>query len=195
MNEWAKRLKAPDNFDGDKTKWEDWHFKMKAYLSMQLPGRMKQLLTEAENATKQITDTDLIAFELDAQGDPVLQNGQQVVHTAMTEENRKMSETLHNILINMTTGTALQTVKGNKDGNGFETWRKLYEKFTTNVRLKAMQELMKILRTTFDDRNFLEDFEKWENRIKEYETASNEELTEKMKITTLVAGTKGKLGE
>ena len=57
MNEYAKRLKGPDVYKGDRKLWEEWHYKMRAYLHLQ-DNLFPELLDTSEASASEIKDIE-----------------------------------------------------------------------------------------------------------------------------------------
>ena len=112
------RLPLPDTFSGNPADWEEWSWNFKAYISMFETGAVT-LLDAAEIRNDEFLDEHL-AVTLDT-GD---------VDAEATAARVLFSRKLHYLLSQLVKDSAKLIVRQNEDSNGFETWRRLYKKFS-----------------------------------------------------------------
>jgi hypothetical protein len=93
----------------------------------------------------------------------------------------------------MTEDAAKLVVRQNVAGNGFETWRLLCHKFTLPGTTRDVGLLSRILGYTFNESDFLADFDKWEDLKKKYERETKSTLPDSVLIALLVSKTNGAL--
>ena len=119
----------PPVFTGERERWEDWSWQVKAYVSLHKPFA-QELLTRIEEDSFPID-----GFILQQEEDCTYQ-GQDLV---------KFSKQLHYLLANITDDIARVIVRSNYAGNGFETWRRLYDRFALLNRAKGVSLLSQLL--------------------------------------------------
>ena len=115
------RLPLPETFSGNPADWEEWSWNFEAYISMFEVGAVT-LMEQAEVRTAaqgDFTDVDL-NVTLDT-GDPDLE---------ATANRVLFSRKLHYLISQLVKDSAKLVVRQNEDSNGFETWRRLYKKFS-----------------------------------------------------------------
>ena len=118
-------LAFPPPFSGSFEHWEEWSWQLKSYVSLFKP-HIAKLLEAVEGKSDTITDKYMDDWEKDSnptfrQSDLSKKTPYQVV---------QFSKQLHYLLAQLTLEAAKTTVRLNMDGNGFETWRALYDRFS-----------------------------------------------------------------
>lgn len=91
--------------------------------------------------------------------------------------------------MNCCSGTAANIVKSNKTiKNGFETWRLLYQHYSTRNTAKAriLQNEVNSFEIPDQLQDFLAKLIEWEAKITEYETASKVLMTDEHKLSTMI---------
>ena len=138
----SMRFNPPRNFPGKEEEFENFGYKLRAYLALSNP-KFKKLMNEAQESETPI-DFDLL--EADEQ---------------------LMSAQLHNMLITLCDGPAARIVQRNDNefDNGFETWRLLHRRFAPLKRAKATNRITKILNWNFKPNDLETSFNEWESEI------------------------------
>ena len=111
------RLPLPESFTGQPSDWEEWSWNFKAYVSM-FEQTAVQLLDQSELSPNAITDAHLQVTLADG-----------AVDADATRNRVTFSRKMHYLLANLCKDSARLVVRQNADGNGFETWRRLCQKF------------------------------------------------------------------
>ena len=84
-------------------------------------------------------------------------------------------------------------VRQNEDSNGFETWRRLYKKFSLPGATRSTSLLTSILDFKFNPATFEQDFNVWETIKSKYERQSGVPLPDGVLVATLLNKTTGVL--
>ena len=86
-------------------------------------------------------------------------------------------------------------VRQNEDSNGFETWRRLYKKFSLPGATRSKSLLTQLLDFKFNPATFEQDFSVWETIIikSRYERQSGQPLPDGVLVATLLNKTTGAL--
>jgi hypothetical protein len=134
-------------------------------------------MAKVEDMPLEVTDEDLKV------------EGNETLSTNRLVFSRK----LHYMLALMTEDAAKLTVRQNVGGNGFETWRLLCQKFTLPGTTRDVGLLSRILGYTFNESDFLADFDKWDDLKKKYERDTKSAIPDSVLIALLVGKTKGAL--
>ena len=79
----------------------------------------------------------------------------------------------------------MKVVLTNKEGEGFEAWRALVNKYEPTSKASVVGKLTEILRTPFDLLDALTTFER---KIMIYEAQSRETISDSLKIGCVIAG-------
>ena len=174
----TKPFAPPRGFDGRIEDWEDFSYKLKAYLSLQEPD-FGDCMDKIETSADPVVDEDKFFWTR-------LEDGSNIV----SERTMGMSRTLQYTLIMLCSGPALTIVKTAHTQNGFETWRLLSQRYAPRPMSKQYATLGHILRPSFGT-NFLDDFQNWESGIADYERDSGTILPDSVKISILQIETSG----
>ena len=168
----------PPFFTGDYSQYEEWLFKLQAYLGL-IDRDFDMVLQLAQAATRQIEDADIRAHIRDP---------------TQAAKAVDLSRDLHYILINICQGAAATVVRQNRyNANGCETLRLLHNRFSLPVGTRSVGYLTKLLEPTFNEAQFEEQFLQWEYDINRYEKDNGAALPDGVKIATLLNKTKGAL--
>ena len=168
----------PPFFTGDYSQYEEWLFKLQAYLGL-IDRDFDLVLQLAQVATRQIEDTDIRTHILDP---------------TQASKAVDLSRDLHYILINICQGAAATVVRRNRyNANGCETLRLLHNRFSLPVGTRSVGYLTKLLEPTFNEAQFEEQFLQWEYDINRYEKDNGTALPDGIKIAILLNKTKGAL--
>ena len=130
------RLPLPETFSGNPADWEEWSWNFKAYISMFEVGAVT-LMERAEARTPlqgDFTDDDL-QVTLDT-GD---------VDREQSASRVLFSRKLHYLISQLVKDSAKLVVRQNEDSNGFETWRRLYKKFSLPGATRSTSLLTQLL--------------------------------------------------
>ena len=117
-------LAEPKIFHGQQTNWQDWSFAMRAYLSC-LTETMADLLDAAETSPEKI---DL---------------------GPLPEAAKAEARQLCYILALQCSGSALQVVKGVEKNNGFEAWRRMFQRQEPAAGGRLLSMMAKIMEPVF----------------------------------------------
>ena len=170
------RLPLPKNFSGDPSDWEEWEWNFKSYLAIFQPD-VVDFLVRAETSDVEIIDAHFAT---------ALQQEEAV-------EMRMFSRKLHYLLANLCTGSARLLVRQNAAGNGFETWRRLSQRFSLPDATRHVSLLTKILEWKFNTQTFEQDFNAWETVKAKYEQQTGTPIPDSVLVATLMNKTSGAL--
>ena len=175
------RLPLPDTFSGNPADWEEWSWNFKAYIPMFETGAVT-LLDAAEARNDEFLD-DNLAVTLDT-GD---------VDAEATAARVLFSRKLHYLLSQLVKDSAKLVVRQNEDSNGFETWRRLYKKFSLPGATRSTSLLTQLLDFKFNPSTFEQDFNVWETIKTRYERQAGQPLPDGVLVATLLNKTTGAL--
>ena len=108
-------------------------------------------------------------------------------------EMRMFSRKLLYLLANLCTGSARLLVRQNAAGNGFETWRRLSQRFSLPDSTRHVSLLTKILERKFNAQTFEQDFNAWETIKAKYEQQTGTPIPDSVLVATLMHKTSGAL--
>ena len=175
------RLPLPDNFSGQPADWEEWSWNFKAYISMFEAGAVT-LLDNAEALTTEFTDAHL---------EVTLDTGD--VDVDATRSRVLFSRKLHYLLSQLVKDSAKLVVRQNVGSNGFETWRRLFNKFALPDATRSTALLTQLLDFRFGPNTFEQDFNVWETIKVKYEKQAGQALPDGVLVATLLNKTTGAL--
>ena len=170
------RLPLPKNFSGDPSDWDEWEWNFKSYLAIFQPD-VVDFLVRAETSDVEIIDAHFAT---------ALQQEEAV-------EMRMFSRKLHYLLANLCTGSARLLVRQNAAGNGFETWRRLSQRFSLPDATRHVSLLTKMLEWKFNTQTFEQDFNAWETVKAKYEQQTGTPIPDSVLVATLMNKTSGAL--
>ena len=130
------KLFAPLVYSGEPEKWDDWSRQLKSYVSLHKPSA-QFMMDRLEGAHDVCTDQRIEDYG--AANCP----GQQL-----------FSRQVHYLLAQITEGPARLVVRLNEGGNGFETWRKLHDRFSLPDRARRVSLLSRLLDFKLRDATF-----------------------------------------
>ena len=140
------RFPCPKSFDGSQAKFDDFAYKLRAYLAMSNP-RFKEMMTHVQD------------LEIEPNW------------AALTIEDLRLGAQLQNALNALCEGPAARIVqRDERSDNGFETWRLLWRRYKPLKRAKATTRLTTILEWKFDFKDFENSFNDWEAEIYRYDS-------------------------
>ena len=175
------RLPLPETFSGNPADWEEWAWNFKAYISM-FETIAVTLMDRAELRAEEFLDEHL-QVTLDT-GD---------VDAEQTANRVLFSRKLHYLLSQLVRDSAKLIVRQNEDSNGFETWRRLYKKFSLPGATRSTSLLTQLLDFKFNPATFEQDFNVWETIKTRYERQSGQPLPDGVLVATLLNKTTGAL--
>ena len=158
------RFQPPKHFDGRDGQFEEWAYKLKAYLSL-VDERFMSVMNKIEKYENRISM------------DEFLDEGQ-----------RKMSFQLQNMLISLTEGPAAKMVHREEQecNNGFESWRLLHRRYSPLKRARATNRLTKIINWTFKENDLETSFNEWETETYRLDSEQSQPLSDEVKIGILI---------
>ena len=174
------QFNPPKEFSGKKEDFEEFAFKLKAYLSIMNSDYAEDLRRIEENMDTEIID----AHFNDASGDPI-------------PGLRDRATTLQWILVALCSGAASLLLRRETSTNGFESWRRLCQKYKLPSRARAVGRLSKILKPDFSGANtsFEDSLAAWEDEVAKYERETSTSLSDDVKFAVMMNETHGHLQE
>ena len=106
---------------------------------------------------------------------------------------RMFSRKLHYLIANTCTRSARLLVRQNEVGDGFETWRRLSQRFSLPYATRHVSLLTRILEWKFNTRTFEQDFNAWETVKAKYEQQTGTPIPDSVLVATLMNKTSGAL--
>ena len=168
---------SPPRFNGEYNTFEEWKYKMIAYLGLQDPD-YNRLLRQSEQSTGSVTNDQL------EHAAPSQQVAEQWI---------QLSSNLHYILVSTCDGPASTICRQNMQGNGFETWRLIHARYSIPLGTRSIGYLTKLIKPQLDEQKFEESFTTWEFQLSRYEQDNKTLLPDAVKIAMLLNETKGPL--
>ena len=168
---------SPPRFTGEYNTFEEWKYKMTAYLGLQDPA-CNRLLRQSEQSVGQVTNDQL-------------ENAAPSQQVA--EQWMQLSNNLHYLLVSTRDGPASTICRQNTQGNGFETWRLIHATYSIPRGTRSIGYLTRLLKPQLDEQKFEESFTTWEFQLSKYEQDNNTLLPDAVKIAVLLNETKGPL--
>ena len=96
------------------------------------------------------------------------------------------------VLVGLCEGPALSIVNRIEDGiEGFESWRLLWKRYRPQSRETATAMFVKLLKWTFDPKDFITSFNKFENEIRKYDSEQPRPCPDEVKIGIILSKTTG----
>ena len=160
----TRSLGKPEIFKGLEKDWKDFSIIFRAYAG----AVNKQILIEMTNA------------ELEAEGDKLLNAKNQA-------ETVQRSNELYYMLVLICREKALSKVTSVAEGEGYASWRALIDEYEPKLSRRFAGLLVHILGYRFDVNDLTTSLEKWERLIKDYESQSDEKVTDNMRVGILTA--------
>ena len=171
------KLPLPPHFSGEPHDWEEWEWNFRTYIAMFQPTVL-DFLDRASTSDAEVVDAH---FAIQGASDDDVQK--------LITFSRK----LHYLLGNLCTGSARLLVRQNVRGNGFETWRLLYQRFSLPDASRHVSLLTKILDWKFNTSTFEQDFNAWETTKAKYEQQTGQQLPDSILVATMMNKTTGAL--
>ena len=170
------RLPLPKTFSGEPSDWEDWSWNFKSYLAIFQQDAV-DFLARSETSNTEIVDAHFTS----------------ALPAEEAAEMRMFSRKLHYLLANLCTGSARLLVRQNEAGNGFETWRRLSQRFSLPDATRHVSLLTRILEWKFNTQTFEQDFNAWETVKAKYEQQTGTPIPDSVLVATLMNKTSGAL--
>ena len=152
------------SFSGDRSKFEAWAFLFESY--GHLLGWGEQI-------------------------DMAIKEQAPIEAAALGDVARSLNHDLYYLLASKMQGPAASVVKLVERGNGLEAVRMLYKEYRTGLAEDHSQMLSMILTPdwwkTRDQSAFVDTLLAWDELISQYELATSEKVTDKMKVATILA--------
>ena len=178
------RLKGPETFTGDTSKWEHWSFTLNNYVS-NVDFRLGAALTAVEKLpTTTAVDTNWIDdFDINNPSS-----------TLDAKDFKQLDNDLFGYLSEKLTGAASTHLNREKaTRNGLAVWRRLVGRYGPTLTVRAKNKLTEILNFRFTSKDFVADLDSWELMISEYEADSGDTLQETVKTNHLNSQATGAL--
>ena len=168
-------MPLPKKYGGQPELWEDWPWNFKAYVSVH-NSLAAELLTKSEVAEEPITDALLVNSDED-----------------VAKELVKFRRQLHYLLALLTKDSAKLVVRQLLGVNGFETWKQLSRQFSLPGATRHVGLLCRVLKPSFSEQTFEQDFQQWEAGKTTYETQTGTLLPDSVLVAILLNETSGTL--
>ena len=162
----------PENFNGEDIGWRDWSRVFRTWAGRFQRGRVQEIISSVEarpgdEATVPELDIRLEDWE--------------------SAELESVAADFYHALTLFCKGKALKIVLTNKEGEGFEAWRALVNKYEPTSTASVVGKLAEIFRTQFDG-DLLGALTTFERKIMIYEAQSRETISDSLKIGCVIAG-------
>ena len=166
------RLKGPETFTGDTSKWENWSFTLNNYVS-NVDFRLGVALTAVEKSSPTtVIDSDWL-------DDFDLQNPNS---TTDSKDFKQLNNDLFGYLSEKLTGAASTHLNREKSTrNGLAVWQRLVARYGLTLTVRAKNKFTEILNFRFTSKDFMADLDSWELMISEYEADSSDTLQDTVK--------------
>ena len=170
------RLPLPKTFSGEPSDWEDRSWNFKSYLAIFQQDSVDSLV-RSETSNTEIVDAQFTS----------------ALPAEEAAAMRMISRKLHYLLANLCTGSARLLVRQNEAVNGFETWRRLSQRFSLPDATRHVSLLTRILEWKFNTQTFEQDFNAWETVKAKYEQQTGTPIPDSVLVATLMNKTSGAL--
>ena len=167
----------PPVYSGESEKWDDWSWQLKSYVSLYKPSA-QFMMDRLEGRDEVCTDQHIEDYE---------------TRSAPGQALIAFSRQLHYLLAQITDGPARLVVRLNEGGNGFETWRKLYDRFSLPDRARGVSLLSRLLDFKLRDATFEADLTEFISLKNKHEKATGKPLDDDLLVTLMVNKTSGSL--
>ena len=147
----------PENFNSEDTGWRDCSRMLRTWARRNQRGRVQEIIRSVEARP----GDEAIVAELDLRLEE------------WTSAERKCVAADFHALILFCIGKELKIVLTNKEGEGFEAWRALVNRYEPTSKASVVGKLAEILRTPFDG-ELLDAITTFERKIMFYEAQSRE---------------------
>jgi len=171
------QFNAPKEFSGKREDFEEWAYKLRAYMSLINPDYNVHMIALQDKEDEVSQD---MFKKRDGSEDTTLV--QLAVH-------------LQWMLVTLCTGSASAFLRRETGQNGFESYRKLCQRYMIPGNAKSVGRLSKILRPNLNNGSFEDSFSSWEDEIQKYEKETKSTLSDDVKVAVLLSETRGPLQE
>ena len=144
-------LAPPKEFNGKKEDFEEFQYRLRAYV----------ILND-------------VSFEKEL--DHLENNPETVIHDGFTDQSGNVlhdelrrSKKLQYLLTSLVSGAAQHVIRRGTSTNGYESYRQLILKYKIAPRQRAMGRLTNILKPNFKSGSFEDALTKWEDEVNKYE--------------------------
>ena len=155
----------PDNFNGEHTGWRDRSRLIRTWAGRFQRGRVQEIIKSMEARP----GDEATVAELDIQ-----------LEDWVSAEPKSVAADCYHALILFCKGKALKIVQTNKEGEGFEAWRALVNKYGPTSKASVVGKLTEIVLTPFDS-DLLDATTTSERKIMIYEAQSRETISDCLK--------------
>ena len=162
----------PEKFNGEDTGWRDWCRVFRTWAGRFQRRRVQEIIRSVEA----LPGDEATVAELDLR-----------LEEWASAELKSVAADFYHALILFCKGRALKFVLTNKEGEGFEAWRALVNKYEPTSKASVVGKLAENLRTPFDS-GLLDAITKFERKIMIYEAQSRETISDSLKIGCVIAG-------
>ena len=162
----------PENFSGEDTGWRDWSRVFRTWVRRFQRGRVYEIIRSVE---ARLGDEATVT-ELDLRLDDWA-----------SAELKSVAAEFYHALILLCKGKAFKIVLTNKEGERFEPWRSLVNKYEPTSKANVVGKLAEILRTPFDG-GLLDAIATIKRKIMICEAQSRETISDSLKIGCVIAG-------
>ena len=96
---------------------------------------------------------------------------------------------LYAVLSSLVTGEAMMVVRSVPDGNGWEAWSRLFNRFDPRTPAKALMAMMQVMqpKKVKDVRELPSAVQDWENKVKNLKAEHDIDLDEKIKVALMTS--------
>jgi hypothetical protein len=158
----TRLIGKPQGYDGDASRFADWAFVLKAYMSA-LDPRYQDAFTEIE--TSEV---------------PVL-------NATLTEEDVSLSTQLYYVLVMLCTGPALNKCYNAGVTEGFESWRQFVLQWEPKLASRFVGLLMQLLTFQFEG-DLSHKVSQFDRLIAAYETQAKKKVDDDIKVGVAIIG-------
>ena len=162
----------PEIFGGEDTGWRDWSRVFRTWAGRFQRGRVQEIIRSVEARPGDEATVTELDVRLDDWANAAL---------------KSVAADFYYALILFCKGKALKIVLTNKEGEGFEAWRSLVNKYDPTSKASVVGKLAEILRTLFDG-ELLDAITTFERKIMICEAQSRETISDSLKIGCVIAG-------
>ena len=162
----------PENFNGEDTGWRDWSRVFRTWAGRFQRGRVQEIIRSVEARP----GDEATVAELDLR-----------LEEWASAELKSVAADFYHAQILFSKGKPLKIVPTKKEGEGFEAWRALVNKYEPTSKASVVGKLAEILRTPFDG-DLLDARTIFERKIMIYEARSRETISDSLKIGCVITG-------
>ena len=156
---------APGDFNGKQEEWRDWDVKLVSFLGRELNGVLGSWIA---HVVKHRNVSALVGV--------------------LGQDSQASSAYLHCALIATCHGNAMKLVKKAGPGEGLEGYRLLLNRSDARNRQTRVMRLLAILACDLRQGDLLDNLEKFDQLVQEYENESNKVLDDDIKIGVIIKG-------